>query len=124
MKSIFYSLLTSTFLLLSLFSAPRFSLAQEIAQQADQISPARTQRSPGFPHILGSIVFTTLHFPLKLVSCVGTQAVAAVAYTATFGVEGNYDGGTNGREIGEVARRSCTGSWIVRPSDVQRDYGE
>jgi hypothetical protein len=47
-----------------------------------------------------------------------------VAYAATFGVEGNYDGGTNGREIGEVARRSCTGSWWVTPSQVARDYGE
>jgi hypothetical protein len=46
------------------------------------------------------------------------------ADTGTFGVEGNYDGGTNGKEIGNVARHACTGSWIVKPSQVVRDYGE
>ena len=61
---------------------------------------------------------------MKLVTCVGGQTLAAAAYTTTFGVKGNYEGGTNGREIGEVGRRSCTGSWIVRPSQVVRDYGE
>lgn len=99
------------------------SFAEEAAQ--DRASyPASQPGRPGFFHILGSIVFTTLHLPVKLVTCVGTQATAAVAYTATFGVEGHYDGGTNGRDIGETARRSCTGSWIVRPSQVVRDYGE
>jgi len=120
MKNRFYLFVTATFLLVSLFSAPRFGLAQQEGKSSD----SQTQRRPGFPHILGSIVFTTLHFPGKLIHCVGTQAIAAVVYTGTFGVEGNYDGGTNGREIGEVARRSCTGSWIVRPSQVVRDYGE
>ena len=71
---------------------------------------------------LGSFVLSVLHLPLKLATCVGTQAVAAVAYTATFGVAGNYDGGTNGKEIGEVARRSCTGAWIVTPEQVKKDY--
>lgn len=71
---------------------------------------------------LGAIVMSILHVPLKLVTCVGTQAGAAVAYTATYGVEGNYNGGTNGKEIGEVARRSCTGDWIITPQQVKKDY--
>jgi hypothetical protein len=107
--------LTAALLILSLFVVPNISMAQQDVQRAAR---------PGFFSILGSIVFTTLHVPLKAVTCVGTQATAAVAYTATFGVEGHYDGGTNGKDIGETARRSCTGSWIVRPSHVVRDYGE
>jgi len=91
-----------------------------VAQEAD----APTQRRPGFFHILGSILLTPPLLVVKTVTCVGTQVTAAVPYVATFGVEGNYDGGTNGRDIGETARRSCTGSWIVRPSQVVRDYGE
>jgi len=70
----------------------------------------------------GSFILSVLHLPLKLATCVGTQAVAAVAYTATFGVAGNYDGGTNGKEIGEVARRSCTGAWVITPEQVKKDY--
>jgi len=70
----------------------------------------------------GSIPLSILHFPLKLVTCVGTQVGAAVAYTATYGVEGNYNGGTNGREIGEIARRSCTGDWVVRSRQIRNDY--
>ena len=72
---------------------------------------------------LGSVIFSILHVPLKLATCVGTQATAAVAYTATFDVPGNYDGGTNGKDIGETARRSCTGAWLVTPSQVKSDYG-
>jgi hypothetical protein len=124
MKHRSFSFLTAPVLVLSLLLA-NVSPAEELAQPGDPASYSATQsRRPGFVHILGSIVFTTLHVPAKLVTCVGTQTVAAVAYTGTFGVEGNYAGGTNGREIGEVARRSCTGSWIVRPSQVVRDYGE
>ncbi len=55
-------------------------------------------------------------------SCVGTQSGAAVAYTATFRVAGNYNGGTNGKQIGEVARRSCTGDWIITPEQASKDY--
>ena len=71
---------------------------------------------------LGSFLLSVLYFPVKLATCVGTQATAAVAYTATYGVPGNFDGGTNGKEIGEVARRSCTGSWIIPPEQVKKDY--
>ena len=80
-----------------------------------------TQQVDGFS-VLGSIVLSVLHVPLKLVTCVGTQATAAVAYTTTYGVPGNYDGGTNGKQIGEVARRSCTGDWIITPRQVATDY--
>jgi hypothetical protein len=80
-----------------------------------------THRVDGFS-VLGSILLSVLHVPLKLVTCVGTQTGAAVAYTTTFGVAGNYDGGTNGRQIGEVARRSCTGDWIITPEHVSKDY--
>ncbi len=73
---------------------------------------------------LGSFVLSILHFPLKLATCLGTQAGAAVAYTATYGVRGNYDGNTNGKDIGEVARRSCTGSWFITPEQVKQDYGD
>ena len=80
-----------------------------------------TQQVDGWS-VLGSVVFSVLHVPLKLVTCVGTQAGSAVAYTTTFGVAGNYDSGTNGKEIGEVARRSCTGDWIITPEQVSNDY--
>jgi hypothetical protein len=71
---------------------------------------------------LGSFLLSVLYLPVKLATCVGTQATAAVAYTATYGVPGNYDGGTNGKEIGEVARRSCTGAWVIAPEQVKKDY--
>jgi hypothetical protein len=87
----------------------------------------RTQQSPAQEDngifVLGSILMSILHVPLKLATCVGTQATAAVAYTATFGVPGHYDGGTNGKDIGETARRSCTGSWFITPSQIKSDYG-
>jgi hypothetical protein len=86
------------------------------AQQAD------VQEDNGI-FVLGSVLFSILHVPLKLATCVGTQATAAVAYTATFGVPGHYDGGTNGKDIGETARRSCTGSWFITPSQIKSDYG-
>ena len=86
------------------------------AQQAD------VQEDNGI-FVLGSVLFSILHVPLKLATCVVTQATAAVAYTATFGVPGHYDGGTNGKDIGETARRSCTGSWFITPSQIKSDYG-
>ena len=77
---------------------------------------------PDVSSVLGSVLLSILHVPLKLVTCVGSQVGAAVVYTATFGVAGNYDGGTNGKEIGEVARRSCTGTWVITPEQVSKDY--
>ncbi|HWO40269.1 MAG TPA: hypothetical protein VNO43_00500 [Candidatus Eisenbacteria bacterium] len=72
--------------------------------------------------VTGSVLLSVLHLPIKLTTCIGTQALTAVAYTATYGVAGNYEGGTNGREIGEVARRACAGAWIIPPEQVKRDY--
>jgi hypothetical protein len=88
---------------------------------AGQSGPAE---EPGFFAGLGSIVFSVLLIPTKLVTCLGTQASAAAFYVATYDVKGAYDEGTNGRDIGETARRSCTGSWVVSPQQVARDYGE
>jgi len=121
MKNFSSLVLGATLLSLTSLVPPSHSLAQQTGERAESVSQPRR---PNFFHILGSIVFTPIHLVAKTVTCVGTQATAAVAYTTTFGVEGHYDGGTNGRDIGETARRSCTGSWIVRPSQVVRDYGE
>ena len=115
MKHKKYSVVIAAILLLSFAAAPSISMAQQATQRTAE---------PGFFSVLGSIVLSTLHVPFKAVTCVGTQATAAVAYTATFDVGGHYDGGTNGKDIGETARRSCTGSWIVTPSQVARDYSE
>ena len=125
MKKNIYSLLSATLVVGVLsMAAPNLTLAEELMEQ-DSGPQAGTQvRRPGFVHILGGILLTPLLFPVKLVTCVGTQMTAGAAYVSTFGVEGNYNGGTNGRDIGEVGRRSCAGSWWVTPSQVLRDYGE
>jgi hypothetical protein len=115
MKHKKYSVVVAVIMLLSFAATPKISMAQEATHRTAE---------PGFFSVLGSIVFSVLHVPFKAVTCVGTQATAAVAYAATFDVEGHYDGGTNGKDIGETARRSCTGSWIVTPSQVAKDYSE
>lgn len=120
MKLRIYLSLIATLLVFSLLLGANVSPAQESAQQVDQ----GQVRRPGFVGVLGGILLTPFVFTHKLFQCVGGQLVAGTAYVATFEVEGNYEGGTNGREIGEVARRSCTGGWWVRPSDVARDYFE
>src|SRR4030065_2765488 len=93
-------------------------LASPHLVRAQQSAP---QRDDG-AFFLGSFLLSVLYFPVKLATCVGTQATAAVAYTATYGVAGNYDGGTNGKDIGEVDRRSCTGDWVITPEQVKKDY--
>jgi hypothetical protein len=97
-------------------SLPSPSIAQEAS--------APGQRRPGFFSILGSILLTPPHLVYKAATCATAQSAAAIPYVMTFGVEGAYEGGTNGRDIGETARRSCTGAWVVRPSHIVRDYGE
>ena len=90
------------------------------------VTGAAQQQSSGGSNgvfILGSVLFSILHVPLKLATCVATQTSAAYFYTITYDVPGGYEGGTNGRDIGETARRSCTGKWLVRPSQVAADYG-
>ena len=104
--------ISALFLVGSLLAAPTLVRAQQAPAQDDN----------GI-FVLGSVLLSILHVPYKLVTCAGTQAGAAVIYTSTFGVRGHYDGGTNGRDIGETARRSCTGDWIVTPRQVREDYG-
>jgi hypothetical protein len=99
-------------LFFSIAMAPGIGTGQQVPTQQDDGA-----------FYLGSVIFSLLYFPVKLVTCVGTQAGAAVAYTATYGVAGNYDGETNGKDIGETARRSCTGDWIITPQQVKKDYG-
>jgi hypothetical protein len=104
--------LSIAILLLNLLVTPAVGRAQQAgAQQDDGV------------FYLGSFVLSLIYLPVKLATCLGTQAGAAVAYTATYGVPGSYDGDVNGKEIGEVARRSCTGPWIITPEQVKKDYG-
>ena len=98
-------------LALAIISAPGISRAQEAAREESS------------PFTIGSVLLSILHVPLKLVTCVGAQTAGAVAYAGTCGVQGHYDGGTNGRDIGETARRSCTGEWVIPASQVRKDYG-
>lgn len=105
--------LSIAILMLSIIVVPGVGRSQQAAMKDDDGA-----------FYLGSFLLSILYLPVKLATCVGTQAGAAVAYTATYGVSGNYDGDTNGRDIGEVARRSCTGAWFITPEQVRRDYGE
>jgi hypothetical protein len=104
--------IAATTLALAIVATPGIGSAQQAAQEESG------------PFVLGSILLSILHFPVKLATCVGTQATGAVVYAATYGVEGHYDGGTNGRDIGETARRSCTGDWVIPASQVRKDYGK
>ncbi len=116
MKNATVALLAAAFLSFALLAPVPRSFAGQSGQDSAE--------EPGFFAGLGSIVFSVLLIPTKLVTCLGTQASAAAFYVGTYDVKGAYDGGTNGRDIGETARRSCTGSWVVSPQQVARDYGE
>jgi hypothetical protein len=105
--------LSMAILILSIIAVPSISRSQQATMKEDDGA-----------FYLGSILLSIVHFPIKLATCVGTQAGAAVAYTATYGVAGNYDGDTNGKDIGEVARKSCTGTWFITPEQVKKDYGD
>lgn len=104
--------IAATTLAIAFVVTPGMGSAQQAAQEESS------------PFVLGSIFLSILHIPVKLVTCVGTQLTGAAAYVATYGVEGAYDGGTNGRDIGETARRSCTGDWVIPASQVRKDYGK
>ena len=106
------STVASTALAFTILTVPGISSAQQAV--------AREENSP---FVLGSILLSIIHIPVKLVTCVGAQVTGAAAYAGTYGVLGHYDGGTNGRDIGETARRSCTGDWIIPASQVRKDYG-
>ena len=71
---------------------------------------------------VGSFLLSFLYFPTKLVTCVGTQLLTAPVYVGTYGVPGNHNGGTNGREIGGVARGACAGPWVITHDQVKHDY--
>lgn len=101
-------------LMLSILILPAAGLAQQ--QQS-------TGGGSSVWFVLGSVVYSIVHVPLKLATCVGTQAIASATYPATFDVPGGYEGGTNGKDIGETARRSCTGKWWITPSQVGSDFG-
>lgn len=63
MKKVSSLFLGATLLSLSLLVPANLSLAQQAGQREDSVSQPRR---PGFFHILGSIVFTTLHVPMKI----------------------------------------------------------
>ena len=111
MKTNFKSKLLMIVFMCGMLASPHLVRAQQSAPQSEDGA-----------FFLGSFLLSVLYLPVKLATCVGAQATAAVAYTATYGVAGNYDGGTNGKEIGEVARRSCTGAWVITPEQVKKDY--
>ena len=110
MKQKLISLISVT-LLAAAILAPSTAPAQSSGQEDNGV------------FVLGSVLLSIIHVPYKLVTCAATQASSAVFYTATYGVRGHYDGDTNGKDIGETARRSCTGDWIITPSQVKSDYG-
>lgn len=103
---------TATLFALVILLAPAVSRAQQSGSREDN----------GI-FVLGSVILSILHVPYKAITCAGTQASAAVFYTTTFGVPGYYEGGTNGKDIGETARLSCMGDWIITPKQVKEDYG-
>src|SRR5258706_6799572 len=92
-----FSMTSAVILALTVFAFPAVGRAQQATAQEDN----------GI-FVLGSILFSIIHVPLKLATCVGTQTTAAAAYTVTYGVTGNYDGGTNGKAIWEDAPSRCT----------------
>ena len=119
------SLILINILVLGVLVLPPVGGAEELLEQSGSMPSVPRSSNPGFFDVLGSVVFSIVNVPFKLATCVGTQAVAGTAYVATFGVPGsNEPGGNLGKEIGEVARRSCTGSWIITPEQVARDYNE
>jgi hypothetical protein len=103
--------ISAVVLAMTIMAAPSLARAQSSGQEDNGV------------FVLGSVLLSILHVPFKLATCAGTQATAAVFYAGTYGVPGHYDGGTNGREIGETARRSCTGTWFITPEQVKKDYG-
>jgi hypothetical protein len=95
-----------------------FALSVTTASAQSQEPP------PDGAFFIGSAFLTLFLFPLRVGTCVGTQILAASWYAATYDVAGNFEGGTNGREIGEVARGGCRFPWVVTPAAVKRDYSE
>ncbi|HEY7163532.1 MAG TPA: hypothetical protein VIB79_03130 [Candidatus Binatia bacterium] len=112
-------------LFVCVLALPPVAGAEELLEQSGSMPSVPRSSTPGFFDVLGSVVFSIFHVPYKLASCVGGQAFAGTAYVATFGVPGsNEPGGNLGREIGEVGRKSCTGTWFITPDQVARDYND
>jgi hypothetical protein len=84
------------------------------------ISPAQSSEDEPV-NVLGSVLLTVLNIPFKLATCLGTQAITIPAYVVTNGVEGNYEGGTNGRQIKEVGYGACAGHWVITPDQLRKD---
>lgn len=104
-------------------------VAVSIASTHPNLVGARAEANgdPDAIHYAGSALLTLMNIPFKLGTCVFGQGSSAVAYVLTAGVPGNYEEGpngpeTNGREIGEVGSGSCSGPWVIEPSQVQEDY--
>ena len=98
-------------LILGLALAPSFLSAQEKSSAGATIGS-----------VAGSLVLSLFYFPIRMVTCVGTQTVTAPAYLITGDVPGNFKGGTNRKEISEVSKKACTSSWVITPKDLRRDY--
>lgn len=73
-------------------------------------------------YYVGSVFLSLLYFPIKLVTCVGVQTVTIPTYLFTNGVPGNFEGGTNQKEIAEIARAACVVPWVVPFDQVKEDY--
>jgi len=87
---------------------------------ANAAQSAESQEDAGY--YAGSFLFSIIFLPLKVVSCAATGIAAGTAYIATYGVPGNYDGGTNGRDVAEVSRGMCSTPWVVTHEQVKKDY--
>jgi hypothetical protein len=108
-KKLTLSICAILIILCAMLAAPPVARAQP-AQQDDAV------------YYVGSFLFNIIRIPLKIVGCVSTQVATTAAYVGTYGVEGNYEGGTNGKQIGEVARGVCSGNWIIPAEQVKKDY--
>lgn len=88
------------------------------------ITPVTSQAADedGAFYVLGSGLFSLLYLPVKLTTCVGTQTLTTLAYVSTYNVPGNFEGGTNGKDIGEVAREACSVPWFISVDQVKEDY--
>jgi hypothetical protein len=86
------------------------------------VARAQSGQQDDAVYYVGSLLFNIIRIPLKIVGCVGTQVATTAAYVGTYGVEGNYEGGTNGKQIGEVARGVCSGNWVIPVEQVKKDY--
>ena len=98
-------------LVFGLLAFPLSAMAQE-----------RSSAGATIGSVAGSFVFSLFYFPIRMLTCVGTQTVTAPTYWITGDVPGNFKGGTNRKEISEVSKGACTSSWVVTPSDLRRDY--